>query len=109
MKDTCGKHEGSTQHDIATKRLGSFKACHIPDSHGTVAGTVVNQLHGDAPAFVHRNRQHVKTVLDIALLCARMEIPLRGHRETEESLNKGRLSLMFTNDLLIMITRMVFF
>ena len=52
-------------------------------------GTVLNQLHGGAPAFVERSREHVKVVLDIAMLYAKLEISLRGHKETEDGLNKG--------------------
>ena len=43
------------------------------------------------------NRHYVKTIAEIILLCARQEIALRGHDETEESLNPGnfRSSLTF--------------
>lgn len=27
--------------------------------------------------------------LSIAMMCAKLEIPLRGHRETEDAFNKG--------------------
>ncbi len=38
-------------------------------------------------SFVERNREHIKVVLDVVLFCAKQDIPLRGHRESEEALN----------------------
>lgn len=54
-------------------------------------------MHGDAGniTFVERNRQHVKVVLDIVMMCAKQDIPLRGHRETEETLNRGNFLEIF--------------
>ena len=66
-------------------KLASFRSSHGVQSRGTV----LNQLHGGAPAFVERSREHVKVVLDIAMLYAKLEISLRGHKETEDGLNKG--------------------
>lgn len=91
LGEACDKHESSKPHAIALTKLASFRDSHAPQSRGTV----LNQLHGDAPAFVERNREHVKVVLDIAMLCAKLEIPLRGHRETEDALNKGNFLELF--------------
>lgn len=32
-------------------------------------------------------QKHINIVLDIAMLCDKLEIPLRGHRETGDALN----------------------
>ena len=55
----------------------------------------MNKLHGDVPAFVEKNWEHVMVVLDIAMLCAKLEIPLRGHRETKDALNRGNFLELF--------------
>ncbi len=52
-------------------------------------------MHGDSISFIERNRQHVKVVLDVVMKCVKMEIPLRGHRETQEALNKGNFLELF--------------
>ncbi len=40
-------------------------------------------------SFVERNREHIKVVIDLILFYAKQDIPLRGHHENEEALNKG--------------------
>ena len=40
-------------------------------------------------ATVERNKAHILTVLDLALFCARQELPLRGSDESHDSTNKG--------------------
>ncbi len=42
-------------------------------------------------SFVEQNREHIKVVLDVVLFCAKQDILLRGHRESEEALNRGIL------------------
>ena len=91
LGDVCDKHESSKLHAIALTKLASFRSSHGPQSHGTV----LNQLHGHAPAFVERNWEHAKVVLDIAMMGAKLEIPLRGHRETNDTLNKGNFLELF--------------
>lgn len=54
--------DGNSQSHQKTSKLASFRGSHGLQSHRTV----LNQLHGDAPAFVERNREHVDVVLDIA-------------------------------------------
>lgn len=59
-------------------------------SHQPGRGNVINQLNNDASqSFIERNRQHLMVVIDLVLFCAKQEIPLRGHRENPDSLNKG--------------------
>ncbi len=81
----CEKHQSSKLHASALVKLLSYKQSHAQQG----SGTVLNQMHGDSISFIERNRQHVKVVLDVVMQCAKMEIPLRGHRETQEALNKG--------------------
>ena len=39
--------------------------------------------------IVQQNRQYLKTICHVAVLCARQDIGLRGHCEHEGSSNKG--------------------
>ena len=53
---------------------------------------MLNQMNGDANIdFIERNRAHVKVVIDIVLMCAKQDIPLRGHTETDEPINKVKV------------------
>ncbi|KAF3844479.1 hypothetical protein F7725_007642, partial [Dissostichus mawsoni] len=54
-------------------------------------------LNNDAcnRSFVERNREHIKVVIDLVLFCAKQGIPLRGHRENEEALNRGNFLELF--------------
>lgn len=93
LRLACEKHERSKTHIFARGQLLAYKECHKPNSRGTV----LNQMDQDAANmdFIERNRAHVKVVLDIIMMCAQQDIPLRGHRETEEALNKGNFLTMF--------------
>ena len=85
LENLCCKHENSKLHACALAKCESYKATHGPRG----CRTVLNQIHGDANMdFIERNCAHVKVVIDIVLMCAEQDIPLRGHRETEEAINK---------------------
>ena len=45
---------------------------------------------------LNENRHYIRTIAEIILLCARQEIALRGHDETEESLNPGNFRALLT-------------
>lgn len=40
--------------------------------------------------------EHMKAVIDIVMFCAKQGIALRGHRENEEALNKGKFLELFS-------------
>lgn len=54
-------------------------------------GTVDQQLdpHFQNEKFVNDNRQHLMTIIDVILFCAKQEIPLRADDESDVSRNKG--------------------
>ncbi len=74
---------------LRSVNVDAYRESHMPNSRGTV----LNQLHGDA--FVQRNKEHLKVVLDIVMLCAKQDIALRGHRESGDALNKGNFLEIF--------------
>ena len=39
--------------------------------------------------IIQENQKYLRTMLKIALLCARQDLALRGHDESENSENKG--------------------
>lgn len=54
-----------------------------------VSGTVSEQLGNKRSEMIKNNRHYITAVSDVLLTCCKMEIALRGHRETAESLNRG--------------------
>ena len=55
----------------------------------SVSGTVSEQLGNKRSETIKNNRHYITAVSDVLLACCKMEIALRGHRETAESLNRG--------------------
>lgn len=78
------KHQDSKGHLHSQAKLADYRHSQQPDGKGTV----LDQLNRDEVnvSFVERNREYIKVVLDIVLFCAKQDIPLRGHRESEEAL-----------------------
>lgn len=93
LSQACLKHQDSKGHLHSQAKLAAYRQCHQPDSRGTV----FDQLNKDKvnESFVERNRKHIKVVLDIVLFCAKQDISLRGHRESEEALNRGNFLELF--------------
>ena len=54
-----------------------------------VSGTVSEQLGNKRSETIKNNRHYITAVSDVLLTCCKMEIALRGHCETAESLNRG--------------------
>ena len=60
-------------------------------------GTTINQsLDKIGMNVIKENRHYIKTISEIILLCARQDLALRGHDETEESLNPGNFRSLLT-------------
>ena len=54
------------------------------------AGTSISQIVSEAQQrVIKENRYYIKTVGEILLLTAKQDIAQRGHRENEQSMNKG--------------------
>ena len=53
-------------------------------------GTTIAERMGSARSVtISQNRHYIKTIAEVLLFCSRQEIALRGHRENNDSLNKG--------------------
>ena len=53
-------------------------------------GTTISERMGSAKAQqIESNRHYMKTIAEILLVCSHQEIALRGHRESQTSLNRG--------------------
>lgn len=93
LSQACLKHQDSKGQLHSQAKLAAYRQSQQPDGRGTV----LDQLNRDKvhASFVERNRDHIKVVLDIVLFCAKQDILLHGHRESEEALNKGNFGELF--------------
>ena len=54
-----------------------------------LTGSVAEQLGNNRSEMVRMGHHYIKTVAEILLLCSQQDIPLRGHDESKQSLNRG--------------------
>ena len=76
------KHAQSEFHKHSIALWGAYKQV---KAHGSIA----EQLDSQLSAAIQSNRKFLKTIAQVAILCARQNIALRGHDEQETSQNKG--------------------
>lgn len=80
--DKLLRHEKSECHKLSLIKWNSFL---ISEQHGTVTSMISAQNRDE----ILRNRSAVATAARVALVCARQDIGLRGHRETESDDKKS--------------------
>ena len=57
--------------------------------------TLLNSLNMNRQKKVEENQHYVKTIANVLLLTATQNIAQRGHRESEDSHNKGNFLALF--------------
>ena len=76
------KHSLSEFHKHSIAMWGAYKQV---KAHGSIA----EQLDSQLSAAIQSNRKFLKTIAQVAILCARQNMALRGHDEQDTSQNKG--------------------
>ena len=66
--------------------MSSWHDFKLNEEHGT---SVANRLDSARREQIPLNRHYLQSVAEVILLCSRLEIALRGHDESDVSLNKG--------------------
>ena len=51
--------------------------------------TIADRLNSARNLQIQANRHYMRTLAEVILLCARQDLALRGHRESQSSLNRG--------------------
>ena len=78
-------HDKSYSHKQSVIAWEQFKMI-----SSSASGSVADQLAGsNRSEMIKKNRHYISAIADILLTCTRQDIALRGHRETDESLNRG--------------------
>ena len=82
--DKLKKHADSDTHKESMARWAIYKQ--------KQSTTIVDELPSERAKAVALNRKYIITLSKLAVLCARQNIPLRGHDESSESDNKGNFA-----------------
>lgn len=77
------KHDSSCAHRKSVLSWNQYK---INSQHKT---SISDRLGISRAEQVTQNRHYIRTLAEIILLCSHQEIALRGHREGEDSMNRG--------------------
>ena len=77
------RHSNCYLHKQAELAWGQYK---LNSKKGT---TIAERLGSARSTTLSQNRHYVKTIAEILLLCSKQEIALRGHRESNDSMNRG--------------------
>lgn len=56
-------------------------------------GSIAEQLDSQLSATIQSNRKFLQTIVQVAILCARQNMALRGNDEQNTSQNKGNFLL----------------
>ena len=88
-RGSLNEHRRSATHKESVVTWEQFK---LNVQHGTTIGQRLDNL---GRKIVKENRHYVKTLAEIILHCAMQDVAMRGHDESEHSLNPGNfLSLL---------------
>ena len=90
-KDKLKKHSRSAIHKDTTISWQQFKR--IAKEGATVAVKVSDKSRSERQ--IADNRYYIGCIIEVLLLCAQQGIALRGHDETEESMNPGNFKRIF--------------
>ncbi|KAL4089149.1 hypothetical protein QTP88_024217 [Uroleucon formosanum] len=82
-------HEKSFGHKEASAKLTGYKS-------SKKSGSIISKVNTHHQQIVADNRAYLKCILDSLLYCARQSIAVRGHREDEDSSNKGNFLELLT-------------
>ena len=58
-------------------------------NYKTSTSNIICKLNSQFEKQIQENRKYLKAIYDVILLCARQELALRGHDQSESSLYKG--------------------
>ncbi len=83
MKGSLTVHDSSSAHQQA---VVAWEMYNVTAKSNT---TVIDQLGNAREELMRKNRHYIKSIAEVLLLCSRQDIPLRGHRESPESANRG--------------------
>lgn len=88
-KHATGKNGALEKHDNCRSHRQAMVSWVDYEKNSSQETSVAQRLDSSRSALIAQNKHYLKTVVDVLLLCARQNIPLRGHDESELSSNRG--------------------
>ena len=82
-------HQNCHSHSQSVVAWEQFKAT-------SLSGTVVEQLGRNRSEMIQKNRHYIQAVSDVLLTCCKEDIAIHGHREMDESMNRGNFMELVT-------------
>ena len=80
---TITRHSNCYSHKQAEIAWGQYK---LNSKEGT---TIAERMGSARSVTISQNRHYIRTIAEVLLLCSRQEIALHGHRESNDSTNRG--------------------
>ena len=104
-KHATGKGGVLSKHDSSCAHRKSVLSWNQYKINSKCKMSISDQLGISRAQQLTQNRHYIKTLAEIILLCSHQEIALRGHRESDNSMNRGNfleiLNLVAVHDPLI--------
>ena len=105
-KHATGKHGALSKHGMTVSHKHAMTSWAQLKVVQTTGASIVNQLDTARLQQIKENRYYIQRIVEVLLLCARQDIPLRGHKESPDSENPGNfraiLKLVASHDKSLM-------
>ena len=104
-KHAMGKDGIIPCHDRCKTHMQAMVSWQEFVNNKTSGTSIADRLDAARSQLIAKNRHYLRTILEVLLLCSQQEIALRGHDESEKSLNRGNfieiLKLIASHDEII--------
>ena len=88
-KHALGKKGSLQKHDKCQSHIDAMVSWNAYTQMKSSNSSVADMLGSARAQHVEKNVHYMKTIAEVILLCSQQEIGLRGHNESEDSLNRG--------------------
>ncbi len=94
-KHATGKGGVLQRHAKCTTHLHAVSSWHTYTINKESGTSIANSLDSLRNQQICENRHYLASVIEVVLLCGRLEIALRGHNESDLSSNRGNFREIF--------------
>ena len=104
-KKATGKDGVLNRHASSVAHRQAEVAWHQYKCNSEQGTSITDRMNSARSVTIAQNRHYLKTILEILLFCSHQELALRGHREGNDSSNRGNflelLQLIGKYDLVV--------
>ena len=88
-KHATGKNGALEKHDKCQSHRQAMLSWRDFQGNSSQETSIGQRLDRSRSALIEQNKHYLQTVVEVLLLCARQNIPMRGHDESQSSSNRG--------------------